>query len=160
MSGWRGRRVLGLLVLVLFGTAAAVAVAWGGGAEGTAATSDVPEGPEVNFCPTPQQTEEHLKAYGFDYKPTVSCTADGQVDSAPAQDPAEPADPDSGLSQPERDQQEKQALLNARAVPSDGDTCTIDGEYRDGEKVGILLMGPCPTEEVTPQEFADGVFGR
>jgi hypothetical protein len=167
MSG-RTRMALALAVVLVCGVAAAIAIAQdsgtGAGAPASApadttTTSDIPEGPEVDFCPTPEQTEEHLKLYGFDYKPTVACTREGKVQSPPAEDPAEPKDSDEGLTEAEAEQREKEGLLSARPLPSDGDTCTIDGEYPNGEKVDVWLMGTCPKEEITPAEFARGVFG-
>ncbi|MGH3039683.1 MAG: hypothetical protein ACRDLZ_09845 [Gaiellaceae bacterium] len=74
-----------LLVLVVGAAAAGLAIAQiGGGDSSTSPESGdrgvgVPEGPFVDFCPTPEQVVSHLQIYGVDYKPTVPCSREGQV---------------------------------------------------------------------------------
>jgi len=114
----------------------------------------VPEGPFVDFCPSPEQTEEHLERYGFDAKPTVPCSADGEV--APPQDPI-PDDPDDDLSSAERLQQEKEDLLSAQPLPDPtGEGCAVRGEKPDGEIIEIQLMVCQPG--LTLDEFIEQVY--
>jgi hypothetical protein len=118
----------------------------------------VPEGPYVDFCPTAAQIEEHLRVYGFDYKPTVACTSEGEVENPPAQAAADPPDPDENLTPAEAAAREKQRLLNAKPLPHEGDPCTIDARYPDGERVEIIPF-VCPEKEVSAAEFARDVYG-
>lgn len=117
----------------------------------------VPRGPRIDFCPTPTQSETHLERYGFDYKPTVTCTREGEVVSPPAGDPND-VDHDEGLSESELERREESALRSATPTSHDGDPCTIDGEDKNGAPIEIVPF-VCPEREVTPDEFADGVFG-
>ncbi|MGI9019828.1 MAG: hypothetical protein ACR2G3_03870 [Solirubrobacterales bacterium] len=151
-----------LTVIAVFVVAVGVAVAQVGGGdsaedpESGVRGEGVPEGPFVDFCPTPEQVEAHLKAYGFDYKPTVPCTVQGEAVAAPPPD-ASDVDRDQGLTEAEALVREKRALLDARPTPSDGNPCTIDGEYANGEPVGIIRF-TCPDKEQTPAEFAHDVY--
>ncbi|UJA21244.1 hypothetical protein HJD18_14160 [Thermoleophilia bacterium SCSIO 60948] len=115
----------------------------------------VPEGPEVNFCPTHEQTEAHLDRYGFDYKPTVPCTRDGELEEV---EPA-PSDPYAGETNSEIVQEQNQDLRQAEPVPpTDNDPSTIEGETPNGNDVTIELLVP-PEEEMNIDEFAEEVTG-
>jgi hypothetical protein len=99
----------------------------------------VPQGPEVDFCPTPEQVEEHFKLYGFDYKPTVSCTREGEVKPAGQ---LLPDDPDEALSDKEACEREKDLLLSA--VPlrlHDHNPRTLYGRLPDGREIIVGIMG-------------------
>lgn len=122
-----------------------------------ATQSDVPEGPYVDFCPTPEQTETHLKLYGFDYKPTVACTREGQAPPPTPEQRADTArDPDEGLSADERIARLKQVLLTSRPAPDpDGDPSTIEGVTANGRRFEIDVFGKGDGPgETTPAEFA------
>jgi hypothetical protein len=137
-------------VVVLAGAAvAAVALAQsdqGGGQtsapQAPSATADVPEGPYVDFCPTPEQTEAHLAEYGFDYKPTVGCNREGKVESAGTGSNGDDA---NSVSDEQRCQHTKQLLESAKPVPdSDGDPTTMAGELPDGKEVAVDVMTDKP----------------
>lgn len=131
-----------------FGLAVAMVAIAGVAAVAMAATEDggeVPRGPEVDFCPTPDQTEAHLKQYGFDYKPTVECSVDEPGDSDPSG--AEPTG-DDALSGPEADKYYDEQLKDAKPLPdSDGDPTTIEGKLSDGREVTVIL------ETSNPEQF-------
>jgi hypothetical protein len=103
----------------------------------------VPEGPFVDFCPTPAQTEEHLKLYGFDYKPTLACTREGEAPSPTAEQRADTAnDPDEGVSDTEACKEGKDLLESAvPARDSDGDPGTVEGVLPDGTAVKVVPFG-------------------
>jgi hypothetical protein len=138
--------VLAVVALVASLTAAAIAQDDGSGGQAaapqdTSNNADVPKGPYVDFCPTLEQTEAHLKLYGFDYKPTVACTAEGKV--APSSSPV-PADPEDALSDEEACKKEKADLLDAQPLPDDdGDPTTLRGKHPDG---GEFIMGVMASE--------------
>lgn len=141
-----------LAALALFGIA---------NAESRTANSSeelVPRGPYVDFCPTPEQTEAHLIVYGFDYKPMVACTREGEV--IPAQGPDV-----SGAHANERDpvalDREKAFLKSLRRGPdTDGNPATIESVGPDGEDVVILIQTGDPEQfrGMTPAEFAEKVY--
>lgn len=99
----------------------------------------VPRGPAIDFCPTPEQTEQHLKLYGFDYKPRprdgLACSSEGAW-TPPG--PPYPPDPDESLSEREICEQEKREFLEARPLPSE-DPLTLLGEKPNGGTTGIIL---------------------
>ncbi len=106
----------------------------------------------MDFCPTPEQIEAHLDAYGFDYKPTVACSRDGEVGTPK---PPYADDPDESLSTAEVVERVKQELLNARAAPNpDGDPTTIEYVTADGRRVEIETFGDPRADDMTPAEFA------
>lgn len=151
------------IVVVALAGAVGVAVAQVGGGDSAASPESgtrgegVPEGPYVDFCPTPEQTEEHLKLYGFDYKPTVACTREGEPAPPTDEQRADSADdPDAGLSGDELAARLKEELLNAEPAPNpDGDPSTIDYITDDGRRAQIEVFGSVPGEgEMTPAEFA------
>jgi hypothetical protein len=111
----------------------------GSPAANDASARGVPRGPKVDFCPTPEQTEAHLRRYGFDYKPTVACTRGGRA--APPSRPIRD-DPDDALSDEEACKRDKALLRNAEPLPDrDGDPKTLEGRLSDGREVIVGVMG-------------------
>lgn len=105
--------------------------------------TDVPEGPEVDFCPTQEQAEAHLEQYGFDYKPTVECDVPEEGDGDPSGEPA----PDDNLSSDEADAYYDEQLRAAEPLPdSDGDPTTIEGKLPDGREVTVIVEAGNPEE--------------
>lgn len=99
----------------------------------------VPRGPKVNFCPTQAQAEEHLRVYGFDYKPTVACSRDGEV--IPPSQPQQRSADDS-LTQEQACRRDKSLLESATPMPDrDGDATTIEGKLPDGRDVVVSVLG-------------------
>jgi hypothetical protein len=158
--------VIALVVAALGVSAAAVALAQDSGTESEPASGQpngdqveqagVPRGPEVDFCPTEEQTELHGQIYGFDYKPTVYCGADG-----PPQPTSPGTAPEDKMTQPERLQQDKEELESAKPLPdSDGDPTTIEGELPDGRHIiiGVSTENPEHFKGMTPKQFAEEVY--
>ena len=149
---WRHLVAAAVGVAVLVG-AVGVAIAQTGGSdssgpardgavEGNSAASPesgergvgVPRGPFIDFCPSAEQTEAHLKQYGFEYKPVgVACNREGEV--APPATPI-PDDPDDSLSDKEACERDKQELLSAEPLDDhDGDPTTLRGRLPNGAEV-------------------------
>jgi hypothetical protein len=122
-----------------------------------------PRGPFVDFCPTPEQVEEHLAEYGFDYKPTVPCTNGVQQRSsnAAAVNPDPPEQGAANESDPEAKAREKAFLKSLRRGPeTDGNPATIEGIAPDGEEVTIIIQTSNPElfRGMTPAEWAEKVY--
>lgn len=124
---------------------------------------DVPRGPEVDFCPTPEQAQAHLEEYGFDYKPTVICTAEGEVDVPEGFVQAD-KEPEKKLTKEEERAQlkeEKELLKSAKRAPEkDGDPATIEYVLPNGDEGTIYVQTSRPHlyEDMTPAEFAEEVY--
>jgi hypothetical protein len=120
---------------------------------------DLPPGPYIDFCPSQEQAEAHLQQYGFDYKPTVACTSEGE---APVSDASGSADlEDQELSDEQRDANEKALLMSARRAPdSDGDPATMEATLPDGRQITIFISTDNPERYrgMTPAEFAEEVY--
>lgn len=127
--------------------------------DGSTAASDIPEGPYVDFCPTPEQTQAHLSAYGFDYKPLVACNRDGEVapsgaDSSVAAETTAASQVDS----PAIDEREQQLLLEATTTKAaTPDSPIIEGELPDGREVTVDLFTH-PTERTTLKDLAEDAY--
>lgn len=151
----RRRIVLGIAGLAA--TAAGTVAIAGAQEESGDGASDIPKGPSVDFCPTPEQTEAHLKIYGFDYKPTLTCLRDGEAPPPTPEQQADTAsDPDAGLSPADRLARLKQELLDSKpASTEDGDPLTLEGVNADGERFQLEIQGDPETfRGMTPEEFA------
>jgi hypothetical protein len=145
----------GAVVLVI-AAIAAVAIAQGGGNEnsstaqgaGSSSAVDVPKGPEVDFCPTREQTQAHLEQYGFDYKPTVGCYLSR---GEPTRAPSAPSDGDpADLPAAQACEHQKQLLESAKPLPdSDNNPATMAGKLPDGREVIVHVM----TDD--PKQFED-----
>jgi hypothetical protein len=126
-------------------SAVAAAIALAGVGDGKTASSPeagvrddgVPEGPFVNFCPTPEQVESHLKLYGSDYKPTnIACTREGE---ASVRSSDKPPSGDDELTGKAADEYHDALIESARPAPDgDGDPTTIAGILPDGRAVIIF----------------------
>lgn len=116
-----------------------------------------PRGPFVDFCPTAEQTEAHLIEYGFDYKPTVACTSEGEVQGSSSDAPADQSAQESDEAWMARD---KAFLQSLKPGPDrDGDPSTIEGVAPDGAPVTIFIQGePGWFGEMTPAEFAELMY--
>ena len=153
-------------VAVVAASATAIALAQDGSTGDTQSSPDagapsgqatVPKGPFIDFCPTPEQSEAHLRAYGFDYKPTVGCNREGEVaPPTPEQQAGTVEDPDENLTAPERLARLKQELLDSRPVANeDSDPLTIEGVTADGQRFDLEIQGdPDVFRGMTPAEFA------
>jgi hypothetical protein len=111
-------------------------------------------GPSVDFCPTLDETEAHLAEYGYDYKPTVTCGRDGEVQASGPSD-------EEVLSDSEAQAREKELLTSAIPGPDfDGDPTTIEGILPDGTTLIITVATNDPKhyEGMTPAEFAEEVY--
>ncbi|MDP9069268.1 MAG: hypothetical protein M3N53_13115 [Actinomycetota bacterium] len=119
-----------------------------------------PKGPYVNFCPTPDQVEAHLAEYGFDYKPTVACTAEGQIGPSSSGEGA--PDPGSAEEANNAAMAREKAFLKGLTpgVDADGDPTTLEGIGPDGQEVVIFVQTTQPErfEGMTPAEFAEQVY--
>ena len=119
-----------------------------------AGAPEVPKGPSIDFCPTTEQIESHLAQYGFDYKPTVSCTEDGvELTGAPAEEQ---------LTAAEVEAQDRASLKGASRGPDvDGDPRTMEVVYPDGSGATILISADNPErfKDMTPAEFLELVYG-
>lgn len=110
------------------------------GAWSTDSGALVPKGPRISFCPSPEQSDAHLEQYGFDYKPQlpegIACTDTGEYHV-----PAGTEVPDPPKI-PERDrcEQPRAKQLSAVPIPND-DPLTMEGELRDGTRVGVSIDG-------------------
>lgn len=166
----RRKRTKGSLVavavtaLVVSVTAVALAHDDGGGGQpapsadpAQSADSDVPEGPYVDFCPTLEQTEAHLKQYGFDYKPTVFCgSEDGGGGTTTGSDWDD-------LPASEREERENALLKSAEPAPDkDGDPTTIEGTLPDGRPIVISVSTSTPEkfEGMTPAEYVETQYEK
>ena len=142
--------------LGLAGVVAAMALALGLANAQTASVT-VPRGPYVDFCPSPEQVAVHAEKYGFDYKPTVSCTADGEVESAEAERQAPPVAVPDAVARA----REKAELSRLRRGPErDGDPATIEGVTPEGDEVVIIIQTSEPERfrGMTPAEFAERAY--
>lgn len=149
-------KVLVCAAIVAFSLATLMGVAQGEPADDALgrSTGQVPAGPEVDFCPSAEQIQEHLRTHGFDYKPTVPCTADGRA-VRPAPDPEDAAYSDEQLSKQERQARRKGMLQSARRLPdSDGDPATLEGVLPDGRKFVIFVS----TND--PERYKDMAFDQ
>jgi hypothetical protein len=146
------------LGLVLGGLLAATAAVVFGLA--SAQTPDpLPKGPYVDFCPTPEQTAAHMEQYGFDYKPTVPCTADGEVEVAPGQ--AERQATQAPVPETVQRAREKSDMSRMRRAPdTDGNPATLEAVTPEGEPVTIYIQTSEPERfrGMTPAEFARKVY--
>jgi len=119
--------------------------------------ADLPAGPSVDFCPSPEQTEAHFAKYGFDYKPTLACTREGEVESSETTTGTSTDDLADELLQAE----EKALLKSARpARDDDGNPATIEGVLPDGREILIIVQTEHPEEYegMTPSGFADRYY--
>lgn len=116
--------------------------------------TELPKGPYIDFCPTHEQIETHLEQYGFDYKPTVACTEDGE-ELAPSNNGGE-----ESVTEEELFAAEKEALLTAtRAPDTDGDPLTMEIVLADGTKTTIYIDGnPEFFKGMTPAEYAKMIY--
>lgn len=123
-------------------------------------TERPPRGPHVDFCPTPEQVEQHLREEGFDYKPTRLCSVEGEVQR-----------PGPGMAEgtPGRDHESDQAAMArekallkslTRGPEKDGNPATIEAITPEGEEVTIMIQTSDPSlfEGMTPAEFAEEVY--
>jgi hypothetical protein len=164
----RTKRTKGLLaalaVTALVVSVAAVALAHDDGGrsapsqpaptEDPVARSDVPEGPYVDFCPTPEQTEAHLKQYGFDYKPTVLCTREGQIPEAPRGGDGD----EDNLADSDRMARQDAEIRSSKRLPDlDNNPGTIEAELPNGQRLQIVPYTDDPERfrGMTPREFMD-----
>jgi len=118
----------------------------------------LPPGPYVDFCPTPEQAEAHLALYGFDYKPTVACSREGEVAAGQSSDASRAR---ANERDPEAQKREKTFLQSLRRGPdTDGDPATMEAVGPDGEEVLILIQTGDPEQfrGMTPAEFASRVY--
>lgn len=102
---------------------------------------DVPRGPVIDFCPSPEQIDAHLAEYGFDYKPQppngAVCSRDGEVRA-----PSDPAEDPTPVSEEERCRDQRQAYLESEPLPDeDNDPLTFYGRKRNGGSVGVSIDG-------------------
>jgi hypothetical protein len=142
--------------LGLAGVVAATALALGLASAQTGSVT-VPRGPYVDFCPSPEQVAAHAEKYGFDYKPTVSCTADGEVESTAAEGQAPPAAVPDAVARA----REKSELSRLRRAPdTDGNPATIESVTPEGDEVVIIIQTSEPERfrGMTPAEFADKAY--
>jgi hypothetical protein len=154
------------VALVVLVTAVGVAVAAAGGGDSPESPESgvrgegVPEGPFVDFCPTPEQVEAHLDKYGFDYKPTVPCTVEGEPAApTPVQLEDTAADPDEDVSAKERCALAKDRWLSGKPLPdADDDALSIEYETADGQETAVQVFGdPKVHEGMSIDEFARSV---
>lgn len=128
---------------LLVGLGATVAIAFAAIGIATAQESEpepVPEGPEIAFCPSQEQSEAHLAQYGFDYKPTVAC--EGEELAAKPVEPM-PDDPDGDLGGDALMEKMADELSRAEPLPdSDDNPNTLEGELPSGRRIEIDLMVP------------------
>lgn len=136
--------------LTVFGVLGIAALAQTGG--GSQAL-DVPPGPSIDFCPTTDQIEAHLKEYGFDYKPTVPCGENGE-ELPPVADPSDPPNEQALFAK------EKKAIATAtRAPDADGDPLSIELVLADGSKTTVFVDGdPKLFKDITPAELAEVLY--
>ena len=144
-------------VLILFGFAQAQPSSGGRGGDRP------PRGPFVDFCPTPEQVEDHLAEYGFDYKPTVPCTDGVQREStaAAARHPDPPERGAANETDPQAKAREKAFLKSlTRGPEEDGNPATIEAVAPDGEEVTIIIQTSNPElfRGMTPAEWAERVY--
>lgn len=162
----RRKRILAVFSVMLAVGAAAtgLAIAQIGGGDSAASPETgtrgvgVPEGPFVDFCPTPEQTDLHMQIYGFDYKPTVACTREGEpVAPTPEPSPEAAQDPDEGLSAAQTCEIDKTSLQSAKPLPDrDGDPLTREGVLPDGRQIVVDVFGdPDSLKGQTLRDLAD-----
>jgi hypothetical protein len=157
----KGRWSVGLLVVAIAAAPGGLAIAQIGSDDSQPSPKSkergvgVPEGPFVDFCPTPEQVESHLQIYGFDYKPTVACSSEGQIVQ-----PDGAANPDELDDLPDSVRMERQdALLrSAERLPDlDNNPGTIEVRLPDGTEGQIIIYTDDSERfrNLTPAEFMD-----
>ncbi len=129
--------------------------------DGESSAEGTPRGPYVDFCPTREQVEEHLNEYGFDYKPTVACSSEGEV--VVPREPRAASGSDRAADESNRAAmaREKAFLQSLEPGPdTDGDPGTIEGIGPEGQEVVIYVQTSRPQDfaDVTPAEFAEEVY--
>lgn len=101
--------------------------------------SDGVAGGKVAYCPSPEQTEAHLRATGTDYKPTRACNRGGAV-APPAQRAAR--HPDEGLTNAEACRRDKAQFAKAKPLPDkDGRPETLEFRDADGREGVVHVIG-------------------
>ena len=117
-----------------------------------------PRGPFVDFCPTAEQTEAHLSEYGFDYKPTVACTSEGEVQGSSSDAPADQGAQESDEAWLAREKADLQSLK--LGPDTDGDPRTMEVVFPDGTPGTIFIQTGDPEffRGMTPAEFAERMY--
>lgn len=130
----------------------------------TASAEPPPKGPFVDFCPTAEQVEAHQRQYGFDYKPTVACTSEGEfvpTEASSSGASAEPGGQESDEAAKAREKAEKAFLESLRRAPdTDGNPATIESVDPGGREVLIIIQTGEPElfKGMTPAEFAEKAY--
>jgi hypothetical protein len=162
LRGGRGRVALSLMLVI--GAVAGLATAQTrGGDSPTTPESGVrgvglPKAPFVDFCPTPEQVEQHMQVYGFDYKPTVACNREGEFQAQTPEQGADAAqDPDEGLSAAETCKLDKTHFLSAKPLPDrDGDAAPFEGVLPDGREIVVQVFAdPASLKGQTLRDLAN-----
>jgi hypothetical protein len=116
----------------------------------------LPLGPEIDFCPTVEQSKEHYDRYGFDYELTVHCTAEGGIASKAYVAMLDKRD--AALPKKQLRDKRRAELMSATRIPDpDGDPTSIECARQGGKDTLLMKMlgDPERFRGLTCRELAD-----